>query len=139
MKKFAVGQVWKSRDGEKRVITEIKDGAEFPIYSETLKGEGQQVHTAEGTMYKGGDDHGGDLVKHVGFASKPEAMESLLSMLGAALSSGDEDENEGCDCADREFADKLIFMLAMKRERLEADELMTFVETVMTRRKALKF
>lgn len=109
--KFAVGQVWKTREGKSRVIFSI-DGLEeaFPVNATDIGGADINSYTLTGHFYGDKEQSGLDLVELV----KPSAST---------------DDTQA-------FRDQLIILVVGRRADMgdSATEIMNFVDTIMDRR-----
>lgn len=54
--KFAVGQVWKNREGVERRIIAVSDDCHYPVYSNSMDGIDGTTHTINGKYFHNGDD-----------------------------------------------------------------------------------
>lgn len=82
--KFAVGQVWKNRNGELRIISDVRGDAEsYPVWSYTA-GTNEELHThkSSGAYTDTESPHGRDLVELVTNADgSPAASSSAITSL----------------------------------------------------------
>jgi hypothetical protein len=131
-KNFAVGQIWKARDGSIAEITDVSgvEGADYPVTAHNINNDERNCFTMEGRYFKGehAQEFHLDLVKRVPDeeVAEEEDHKAMLEFQRVVDA--------------RNFADQLMLALASNpTEIMTPDAIVHYTQSVLDLRKTLQF
>jgi hypothetical protein len=136
-KNFAVGQTWKTRDGQQLKITDVSTSVDidYPVIAASMDGVDRNCFTMEGRYFRGEDaqEFHLDLVEQVPDEEAAEEEERKALLEAQRVTDA------------REFADRLMLALASNPGVANFPDIMTpdaivhYTQSLLDMRKTLQF